>query len=215
MHSLLRCPAGILAISAALLLACAPQTRVQPAALKGSDEPSYEMLRSGDLIRLEIWREPDLSGDHVVDESGVVVLPLLGPRSVTGLAPDALKAALIEDYAEYLTHRSITVTPMRRINVLGAVGQPGLHPVDATMTIADVLAVAGGTTTNGDPDKIDLLRAGERISTRLSQQTLIGDLPIRSGDQLYVPERRWISRNASVVSTIISATVSIILAVSR
>lgn len=183
--------------------------------LKGSDDPRHEVLRPGDLVRLRIWREPDLSGDYIVDEEGVVVLPLLGPRTVAGLAPSSLKTSLIDDYGDYLTHRSITVTPMRRINVLGAVGQPGLHPVDATMTLADVLALAGGATTYGDPDRIDLLRGGERISTRLSQQTLIGDLPIRSGDQLYVPERRWISRNAGVVSTIITATVSVILAITR
>lgn len=167
------------------------------------------------MIRLKIWREPDLSGDYIVDEAGIVILPLLGPRAVTGFAPEVLKAQLIEDFSHFLTHRSIAVTPMRRINVLGAVANPGLHPVDATMTIADVLALAGGTTIHGQTDKVHLLRDGERIPTRISQLTLIGELPIRSGDQLYVPERSWISRNAGVVSAVISATVSIILAISR
>lgn len=216
MHRLIRCLVGTLAIPVALSVVYVPSASAQTARPQDKSSPSRDhLLLPGDLIRLQIWREPELSGDYVVDEAGIVVLPLLGPRTVTGIGLDSLKAELAEGFSHYLTHRSITVTPMRRINVLGAVGQPGLHPVDATMTIADVLALAGGATIHGQSDKVDLLRDGERISARLSQQTLIGDLPIQSGDQLYVPERNWISRNAGVVSAIISATISIILAVSR
>ena len=215
MHRSLRFLTGAITITAATLVACSTPKNPPQLAAPFSAEPAFESLQPGDLIRLEIWREPDLSGDYVADEAGIVVLPLLGPRNVTNLPTDSLKAELIDDFAAYLTHRSIMVTPMRRINVLGAVNRPGLHPVDATMTIADVLALAGGTTSYGNPDKVDLLRDGERISTRLSQQTLIGQLPIRSGDQLFVPDRSWISRNAGVVSTLISATVSIVLALSR
>lgn len=218
MHGIHRCLVGTLAV-ASTLLAFGPRSAtaqdVATMAKAAADSAPARVLRPGDLIRLKIWREDSLSGDYVVDEDGVVVLPLLGPRVVTGLSPDSIKVALVEEYAEYLTHRSIDVIPMWRINVLGAVNKPGLYPVDATMTIADVLALAGGATSQGKTDKFELIRDGVTISARVTQQTLVGQLPIRSGDQLFVREKNWISRNAGVVGTIISATVSIILAVTR
>lgn len=170
------------------------------------------VLRPGDMVRLQIWREEDLSGDYPVNMDGVVVFPLIGPIRVSDESLGSLRTRLIGAYREYLTHESIEVLPLRRINVLGSVGDPGLHRVDETMTIADVLALAGGTTSQGDPDRIELIRNEERITTRLSQGTLISELAIRTGDQIYVPERSWVSRNASVVASVISASVSLVIA---
>jgi len=173
---------------------------------------AWEVLRPGDVIRVKIWREPDLSGDFVVDVDGTAIFPLLGPVMVTDESPTSLKARLTAAYQEYLRHPSIEVRPMRRVNILGSVRQPGLYPVDATMTLADALALAGGTTPQGDVDKIELIRDGERIEGRLSHATSIAELSIHSGDQLFVPERSWISRNAGIVSATISASVSLIIA---
>ncbi|HZI73301.1 MAG TPA: polysaccharide biosynthesis/export family protein, partial [Gemmatimonadales bacterium] len=44
-----------------------------------------EIVRPGDLIRLKIWREPDMSGDIAVDEAGVATLPRLGAWRVANL----------------------------------------------------------------------------------------------------------------------------------
>lgn len=171
-----------------------------------------ELLQPGDMIRLRIWREPELSGSYLVDESGMAVFPLLGPMLVTDEPLRDLKGRLTAAYQEYLRNPSIEVVPLRRINILGAVRDPGLHSVDITMTLADAVALAGGSTAQGDMDKIELIRGGERIKGRLSQTTTISDLAIRSGDQLFVPERSWISRNAGVVATAISASVSLVIA---
>lgn len=169
-------------------------------------------LQPGDLIRLKIWREPELSGDYLVDEVGIAVFPLLGPIQVTTESPESLKTRLIAAYGEYLRNPAIEVLPLRRVNILGAVREPGLHPVDATMTLADAIALAGGSTPQGDVDKIDLIRAGTRIKGRLSQTSTLADLAIQSGDQLFVPERSWISRNSGILATTISASVSLIIA---
>jgi polysaccharide export outer membrane protein len=206
-----------LALATALLLgwpAAAPGQASPPqaAAADTAAATAQAELQPGDLIRLKIWREPDLSGDYLVDEAGVAIFPLLGPMQVTAAPADSLKVRLTAAYQEYLRHPSIEVLPLRRVNILGSVRNPGLHPVDATMTLADALALAGGTTPQGDVDKIELIRTGERIHGRLSQRTMIADLAIRSGDQLFVPERSWISRNATVVATTISASVSLVIA---
>jgi polysaccharide export outer membrane protein len=124
-------------------------------------------LHPGDAVRVQVWRESDLSGTFEVDDRGIVVLPLLGERAVTGLSPDDLRDTLLEDYAEYLQNPSVQVTLLRRINILGEVRSPGLYPVDATISLADALAMAGGITPNGSPDDIRLIRGGSGHPGRL------------------------------------------------
>ncbi|MBA4157293.1 MAG: SLBB domain-containing protein [Gemmatimonadetes bacterium] len=172
-------------------------------------------LRPGDVVRLQIFREPDMSGDFAVDEAGIVVLPRLGPVSVTSEPADSLRAALTRQYLAFLNHPSVTVTLLRRIQVLGAVRSPGLYPMDATMTVGDALALAGGTTSQGNPRRLELFRGGEKVRVDLSPETPISTSPIRSGDQIYVPERSWLSRNTWLVSSAFGASVSIAIAVIR
>lgn len=172
--------------------------------------PAADGLRPGDIIRLQIWREPDLSGEFPVDETGAVVLPRLGPVTVAGQSADSLKARLVRAYEGFLNHSSINVTLLRRLQILGAVRNPGLYPVDATMTVADALALAGGTTPQGNPDRIELVRGGERLAGRLSRNTQIVGSQIQSGDQIFVPERSWISRNTGVVFGAISAVLALV-----
>lgn len=209
----IRCLAGTFAVAAALIAAGASASHAQslPASATAGEERA-RLLRPGDLIRLRIWREPDLSGDFLVDVDGIIVFPMIGPYQVTNESPESLKEKLVTAYQEYLRNPSIDVLPMRRVNILGAVRSPGLYPIDATMTLADALALAGGATPQGDPNEVELVRNGERVTARLSGDTRVGELPIRSGDQLFVPERSWVSRNSGIVAATISATVSLAIA---
>lgn len=161
---------------------------------------SNQPARPGDIIRLRIWQEETMSGDFTVDQDGAVVLPRLGRVQVSQEAPPQLRDRLVREYQRYLTHTSIEVTLLRRVQVLGAVRNPGLHPVDATMTVSDVLALAGGATPEGDPDRIELIRGGDRIVARLSTNTRIAESAIQSGDQIFVPERSWFTRNSGIIA---------------
>jgi protein involved in polysaccharide export with SLBB domain len=170
-------------------------------------------LQPGDIVRLRIWREPDLSGDFPVDETGVVTFPKLGEISVIDESTESLKAKLVSAYKEYLRNPSIDVVLLRRVNILGAVRTPGLYPVDPTMTVADALALAGGATPDGDRQRVDVIRRGERTRIRLADAARIADLSLRSGDQLFVPDRRWAARNQGVIAASISAGASLLIAV--
>lgn len=173
-----------------------------------------DALLPGDVIRLRIWREPDLSGDFTVDENGFATLPRLGAAQVTRDPVDTVKARLLRAYQGYVLETTIEVIPLRRIRVTGAVRNPGLYTVDPTMTAADAIALAGGATPQGRRDRVDLIRGTSSIEARLSPE--VGPaLPLRSGDQLVVPERRWISRNPGIVIGAVSATASMIWAISR
>jgi polysaccharide export outer membrane protein len=166
-------------------------------------------LRPGDAIRLKIWQEPGLSGDFVVDETGVAVLPRLGPTRVLDRPALQLKAELAEAYRRDLNHSSVEVMLLRRVQVLGAVRNPGLYEADPTMSVRDVLALAGGATSQGNVNGIQLNRAGRRLPGRLSEHALLESVAVDSGDEIYVPERGWISRNPYIVGALLSATVTL------
>ncbi len=181
-----------------LIAACGPSIRTDtlgPAA----ERTINPVLEPGDVVRLNIWREPDLSGDYPVDEAGATVFPKVGSLPVGHLSADSVKAILISRYSVYLKSPSITVTFLRRVNVLGEVKTPGLYHVDPTMTVADVLALAGGVEPDGNPNGIELIRDGERLPVRLTRQSPIAGSALRSGDELLVSRRSWLSRNTGII----------------
>jgi len=180
-----------------------------------SAEAAGAALKPGDVVRLKIWRETDLSGDFLVDERGTVTLPKLGPTQVVGLSPDSLKSQLISSYSVYLRNPAIDVMLLRRITILGGVRNPGLYPVDPTMTLADAYALAGGISPEGKLNEVELVRNNQRTSYKLSGTTRIADTPLRSGDQLYVPTRSWLARNTWVVTAAIGTTTTIMFALLR
>jgi polysaccharide export outer membrane protein len=178
----------------------------QPVAVKASQE----YVRPGDVVKLWIWREDALSGEFLVPETGLVVFPKIGPQRVTERPMAELRDALLAEFQKYLRNPSIEVTFLRRVNVLGAVRKPGVYPLDPTMTVAMALAMAEGTTPEGRSDRVELIRDGERLIANINQRTKIAELPIRSGDQLFVPERSWASRNTPLVAALISGAFSAI-----
>lgn len=198
-----------------LAYACAASRPVQGPSPSITVPDTNFALRPGDAVRLRVWREPDLSGDFPVNESGIVVLPKLGPRRVATEHPDSLKQWILASYSEVLRNPSVEVLLVRRIQVLGAVRNPGLYPVDPTMTVADAIALAGGTTPQGRSNAVELRRQGQRVPGKLAGRLLIGESPIRSGDQIFVPERSWVSRNPGIVMGALGLVTTIIFRIAR
>jgi protein involved in polysaccharide export with SLBB domain len=214
MTRVLRC--AVMAF-AAVLLPAAPLRAQKPAELRtaGNDSVALEALRPGDIIRLRIWREPELSGDFPVEEHGIAVLPKIGPKDVGNTSPMQLRAELVEAYERYVNHTSISVTVLRRVQVLGAVKNPGLYPADPTMTVSDVLALAGGVTPAGNATHVQLIRHGARATDDIAGRTLIGDLTVRSGDEIYVPERSLFARSPGIIATTLAAIATVTVAITR
>lgn len=190
-----------------LLGAAVPVSAQQPTPVTDTDAIANHLV-PGDIVRLRIWREESMSGDYTVDVDGEVVLPRLGPWSVTARDPDAIRAELVEAYGRYLRTPSIEVTFLRRVAVSGAVQRPGVYHIDPTMTIRDALVQAGGATSVGRMDRIDLIRDGEVIQAQLRPDVQILQSPVRSGDELRVPERSWLSRNVNATVGIAGALLS-------
>jgi polysaccharide export outer membrane protein len=178
-------------------------------------DTSVPSLQPGDMVRVAIWREEDLSGDFVVDEHGVLTLPMIGQTTVTGIPVDQLRDQLIEAFQRRLRNPSIIVTPLRRVNVLGEVQKPGLYPVDLTFSLADVLAIAGGATSMGDLRKIRIMRDGKVIREGIGIGEQLSTANIHSGDQIIVERRSWIAQNWLPTASFGISAISILIALLR
>lgn len=198
--------AACLAVLCALLAPAPASAQAAQAAPAGES-----VLRPGDVIRLQIWREESLSGEFAVANDGTVVLPRIGRYDVTSDPPDVVRDRMLEAFQRYLRNPSIEITFLRRITVLGSVRNAGVHFVDPTMTIAEAIGLAGGTTSEGANDRVLLMRGDETILT-VAGHVRIADTPLRSGDQLFVPERSWVSRNQGVVAAVVSGLISVAVA---
>ncbi|HEX6065138.1 MAG TPA: polysaccharide biosynthesis/export family protein [Longimicrobiales bacterium] len=195
-----------------LLLAGAAGTAALPAhgqqpAVKATGQ---DYVQPGDVVKLWIWREEELSGEFLVPETGMVVFPKIGPQQVTAMPMTELRDTLLVEFRKYLRNPSIEISFLRRVNILGAVRKPGVYPLDPTMTVAMAIAMAEGSTPEGRVDRVELLRDGQRLVANINQRTRIAELPIQSGDQLYVPERSWVSRNTALVATVVSGVFGLV-----
>jgi protein involved in polysaccharide export with SLBB domain len=180
-------------------------TNGDPQASSSRPSAPGEMLYPGDIVRLRIYREPDLSGDYEINAQGIAVFPKIGSIQVSQITTDSLQRLLVATYSQYLRDPAIEVTPLRRVTVLGSVKNPGVYPVDPTMTIADALALAGGPSADGNQKKVQIIRGGKKVNVTVTVHQEVAQTPIRSGDELYVPERSWISRNGYIVGAAIGA----------
>lgn len=198
-----------------LVLVLSPARAYAQVATSGSGASDAISLQPGDVVRIQIWREEDLSGDFLVDEEGIVTLPLLGNKRVVGIPMRALRDTLLEGYRAQLRNPSITVTPLRRINVLGEVQKPGLYPVDPTVSLAGAIALAGGATATGDLTRIRVIRGGTVIQERASAASTLNTIDIRSGDQIIVDRRSWFERNSTFVVSVLLSVTSIVINLTR
>lgn len=171
--------------------------------------PAQASLEPGDQIQIRLWQEPQLSGDYPVDESGYVSLPLVGLRKVTDRPASEVKRMLVEEYARQLRNQPAQITILRRIRVLGAVRDPGLYHIDPTMTLGDAIAMAGGVENDGRENSIRIYRDGRVHRARLDRGA--GLTTIVSGDEIFVPRKSWMERNATfLLGAIISASAVIL-----
>lgn len=204
---------GVMTPGTTLLAAQRVESQVASASMPMRTD-TLHYAQPGDVVRLRIWREPDMSGDFTIDASGRATLPRLGPIAVTTVLPDSLQRFLIAEYARYLKNPSVEVLVLRRVRVAGAVRTPGLYTADQTMRVRDVLAMAGGSNSEGRTDMVRLDRNGQSTSLNLKSASA-QDITLRSGDQLYVPERSWFARNTPLVAAIVSVGGGLAIALSN
>ena len=183
----------LLTLAAGLGLAQAQTPSPTPARTGGD-----YVLGAGDVIRISVYQNPDLSLEARIGESGVISYPLIGAVKLGGLqVPDAEKRiadALKSGNFIKQPQVSILVTQVRgnQASVLGQVLRPGRYPLEqANMTLSELLAMAGGIAPSGN-DIVTLTgkRNGKPMRVQVDFPTIfIGDtkdVPVADGDVVYV-----------------------------
>jgi polysaccharide export outer membrane protein len=180
-------------------------------AVAGTDDP----VGAGDKVVLRVWREPTWSDAFPVDATGMATLPRIGPMRVAGLAPAALRDSVRTRLAVFLRDPVVDVIVLRRVAVLGAVRKPDVLFVEPVSTVRDLIAQAGGIDEEGDPNRVEIVRDGERV--RLGKWNDIANLvaPVRSGDQIVVGRKGWLARNALTAVSSVAVAVSVLVSAVR
>jgi polysaccharide export outer membrane protein len=164
-------------------------------------------LHPGDVVRVQVWREPLYNGDFPVDEGGYATLPLVGRRIVTATPWGLLRDSLITQYRASLNTTAVNFTPLRRIFVLGAVLKPGIYMLEPAVGVEGAVALAGGANEDGTLEKLRIIRDGRTIVQNLSITKSVSAYTLASGDQVFVDRRSWVDRNSALLlSSFISFT---------
>ena len=152
-----------------------------------------------DVLRIDVWKEPDISRTIPVRPDGKVSLPLLNDVQAAGMTTMQLAALLRESLAKYLTNPQVTVTVTeinsRRVYITGEVTHAGALPLLPNMTVLQALSSAGGFTQFAKLKTIYVLRTedGKQVKHPFNYKEVVkGNLPeqnilLQPGDVIVVP----------------------------
>jgi polysaccharide biosynthesis/export protein VpsN len=155
----------------------------------------------GDVFTMEIVGEKDLPREYQVASDGSVDLPYLHTVSVAGLEPQEVarlvRKLLMEK--QVLSDPSVIVQVKeynsRRVTILGQVAKPGTFPYTTGLTLIQAISQAGGLSGIANLDRVNLTRrvsGGSRtvvISIGSIMEGRSADIPLQSGDRIFVHER--------------------------
>ena len=171
---------------------------------KTKDATGNYLLNPSDLLRVEVFQEPDLIREVRVAQDGSVVLPLIGKIYVGGKSIFDAESLITELYnRDYLVNPQINVTiteyALRRVNVIGQVNKPGIvvFPPEEEMVLLEAISLAGGFNRLADKGKVTLTRTlpnGKSETFSIDTRKLIsGDQSttwnLQKDDVIFVPER--------------------------
>jgi len=196
--------AGLLGVASALVLltsALGAQSQTPGNGAAPSLPPvvsaSDYRLAPGDKLRVEVYKDAQLSQSLQVRPDGKVTLPLLGDIVATDLTPIQLRDRITTQLKEYVTNPVVTVIVVEAspavVFVMGEVGQPGSIPMRGSMTVLQALAMAGGFKEFANTKDVKVLRPkGASIETiRFNYKDVLnGDAHpfyLRAGDTVVVP----------------------------
>jgi len=165
-----------------------------------SDIQRDYVLGPGDVIRVSVYQNADLTLETRVAESGSISFPLLGQIRVGGLTVPTAEKVIADGLRNGNFVRqpqvSILVTQVRgnQASVLGMVNRPGRFPIEQTgMRLSELLATAGGIAQGGS-DLVTLIgvRDGRPLRIVIDLPNLFtasaktNDPVIVNGDTVYV-----------------------------
>jgi polysaccharide export outer membrane protein len=127
-----------------------------------SADNDYRM-GTGDVLRITVYGQPDLSTEARVGDSGNITFPLIGDVRMAGVTPAQGETEIAARLSKggFINEPFVTVNVVQyrgqQVSVLGRVNRPGKHSLEKISRVTDVLAMAGGIAGDG-ADTITLVR---------------------------------------------------------
>lgn len=189
------------AVAAIVFTSFSPLSQAQAAPASGTATVTNEYkLGAGDVIRISVYQNPDLTLETRVTEAGLVTYPLLGTIRLGGLGVTAAEKLITDGLrnGNFVKQPQVTIVVEQvrgnQASVLGQVNRPGRFPLEvADMRLTDLLATAGGTSPIGS-DRVVLsgTRNGAAYRVEVDLPTLFGpggrdqDVVVQNGDTIWV-----------------------------
>jgi polysaccharide export outer membrane protein len=189
----------LLTLTLTLTLSLGSQTKTGTA-------QSYEyQIGAKDLLEISVFEVPELNITVRVSENGMVSLPLLGEIKAEGLNRADLEkqiAARLEK--NYLKNAQVTIFikefESKKISVMGAVRDPGMHDLIGRQSLLQIISVAGGLSEQAS-DTVIIFRQfknapSQSLIIKLDDVLLKADpkynIPIFPGDIINVPGSQFL-----------------------
>lgn len=161
-------------------------------------DPEYK-IGPMDVLRIDVWKEPDISRLAPVRPDGKISLPLLNDIQAAGLTPAELSKQIASGLKAFITNPQVTVgvaeINSRRVYVTGEVTHPGSLAMLPNMTVLQALSSAGGFTQFAKLKSIYVLRSenGKKVKYPFDYKDVVAgrkegqDIELKSGDVIVVP----------------------------
>ena len=162
--------------------------------------PNEYRLGPGDVVRVSVYQNPDLTLETRISESGVASYPLLGTVRLGGNTVSQAEKLIADGLrnGNFVKQPQVSVMLLQvrgsQASVLGQVNRPGRYPIEvADMRLSDLLAAAGGIAPSG-ADTLTLVGTRDGKPTRqvidlpglFRSPSRSDDVIIQNGDVIYV-----------------------------
>ena len=157
-------------------------------------------LGAGDVIRISVFQNPELTLETRVSESGVVSYPLLGAIRIGGMAASQAEKLIADGLrnGNFVKQPQVSVLVLQvrgnQVSVLGLVNRPGRFPIEVSdIKLSDMLANAGGVAAGGaDIVTVVGTRNGAPFRAEIDLPHVFGaagrgeDIALQNGDVVWV-----------------------------
>ena len=166
---------------------CSTYQPLNPAFHEALSQPYT--LDAGDVLRVTVFDQEDLTNTYAVDKAGYIAFPLIGSVAARGKTSKQLESGIATKLRQgYLRSPdvSVEVDTYRPFFIMGEVGTGGQYTYVPGMTVQKAVAIAGGFSSRAQQADVDITRNvnGEIITGRVP----VSD-PILPGDTVFVRER--------------------------
>jgi polysaccharide export outer membrane protein len=146
-------------------------------------------LDSGDRLRVIVFGQADLTNSYVVDQAGLITVPLIGPVPARGRTTNEIQVAVAAKLRQGFVRNpdvSVEVDRYRPFFAMGEVAAAGQYSYVPGMTVQQAIAVAGGFSARADKRAVQVTRS---VDGQVATALLSLSDPVAPGDTIYVRER--------------------------